>query len=193
MAIVSKCKSCGKEFKPYLKKSNCCSPICYRRQYYIDNKETSNQRSIKWHQDNRERMNNFSRDSRKRHKIEVLNHYGGAICFICGVEDIEVLTLDHIKGGGTKQRRKFKDGHVEYAPFPLTIEEDYDMAILTNDEQVELQKFLQVLRDVNSNVGFMRSLIPWFRTWRSFEPADFAEEGSAALPPSEVVTILRDQ
>ena len=88
---------------------------------------------------------------------------------------------------------KFKDGTIGQGDFPLTIKEDKDMAILTDKEQEKLQDFLEVLSDVSSNVGFVRSLIPWFRTWQPFEPEDFAEEGSASLPASEVVTITRDQ
>jgi hypothetical protein len=94
---------------------------------------------------------------------------------------------------GGAQRIKFEDGHVEYAPFPLTINEEVDMAILTDAEQVELQQFLLELKNINSNVTFVRYLIPWFRKWRSFEPADFEEAGEVTLPASEVVTIVRDQ
>jgi hypothetical protein len=94
---------------------------------------------------------------------------------------------------GGELRIKYADGNVTVnEPFPMTIKEDKGMAILTNDEQIELQEFLQELRNVNSNVSFVRYIIPWFRSWRSFEPADFAEEGSASLPPSEVVTIVRN-
>ncbi|KKK60229.1 hypothetical protein LCGC14_3026440 [marine sediment metagenome] len=131
--------------------------------------------------------------------------FGDAICNILTYE-YNAAHWNHIhvdlwpKGwlippcAGGQLRIKDRDGTVTYGvPFPLTIKEDTDMAILTNDEQEELQAFLKALKDVNSNVGFVRSLIPWFRTWRPFEPTDFAEEGSAGLPPSEVVTIIRDQ
>jgi len=74
---------------------------------------------------------------------------------------------------GGVQRIKFEDGHVEYAPFPLTIEEDIDMAILTDAEQVELQQFLRELRDINSNTSFVRYLIPWYRNWREKQPENF--------------------
>ena len=75
------------------------------------------------------------------------------------------------KGGA--QRIKFEDGHVEYAPFPLTIEEDIDMAILTDAEQVKLQHFLRELEDVGSNVEFVRFIIPWYRTWKEKSPTNF--------------------
>jgi hypothetical protein len=63
-----------------------------------------------------------------------------------------------------------------------------DMAILTDDEQRELQKFLAELRGINSNVGFVRFLIPWFREWRALKPSDIQ---GAALPKEETVKIVR--
>jgi len=41
-------------------------------------------------------------------KVKALSHYsGGGIphCVRCGIDDIDVLCLDHINGGGTKERR----------------------------------------------------------------------------------------
>ena len=52
-----------------------------------------------------------------------------------------------------------------------------DMAILTDNEQVELQKFLAELRGVNSNVSFVRYLIPWYRKWRRLSPLSFLKRG----------------
>jgi len=89
--------------------------------------------------------------------------------------------------GGT-QLIKYKDGTVASTAFPLTIEEDTDMAILTVAEEKKLRQFLVELDNVNSNVSFVRYLIPWFRKWRRFLPADFD-----TLPASEVVTITREQ
>ena len=102
------------------------------------------------------------------------------------------LTPPCVAGGVNKI--KFRDGTVQIAPFPLTINEEVDMAILSDAEQIELQQFLQELEDIKSNVSFVRYLIPWFRKWRSFEPADFAAEGECecTLPATESVTILRD-
>lgn len=80
------------------------------------------------------------------------------------------------KGGDLKI--KYKNGLVTTdMPFPLTIKEE-DMAILTDAEQVELQQFLAELKGVNSSVHFVRPFIPWFRKWRTYEPADFESAGS---------------
>lgn len=116
MAIVSKCKYCGISFTPYFKKksSGCCSRYCYTRQYYIENKEQVDKTNKRWYVNNKKRANVFAKKSRENRKVEILEHYGGAYCSICEVGDVEILTLDHVAGGGTKQRRKFKDGHAIY-------------------------------------------------------------------------------
>lgn len=52
-----------------------------------------------------------------------------------------------------------------------------DMAILSTDEQKELQQFLADLVSVKSNVGFVKYLIPWYRRWRNFSPLQFLKRG----------------
>jgi hypothetical protein len=49
---------------------------------------------------------------RVKQRIAVLTHYsnGTNACVKCGFSDIRALCLDHINGGGTEQRRKFKNG-----------------------------------------------------------------------------------
>ncbi len=42
-------------------------------------------------------------------KIKALTHYSGGDyphCVKCGIDDVDVLCLDHINGGGTKERRQ---------------------------------------------------------------------------------------
>ena len=129
MAIVSKCKHCGEEFIVTTRYKQYCSKYCYQRCYYLNHKdkytqyvkkhylkykEKYNKQSREWHENNRERMNEFGRKHREKRKREILEHYGGVYCSLCDITDIEVLTLDHVAGGGTKQRRSFKDGHAIY-------------------------------------------------------------------------------
>ena len=69
---------------------------------------------------------------------------------------------------------KYKNGTITTGePFPDTIELEDDLAILSDAEQLELQKFLKELNGVNSNVSFVRYLIPWYRKWRAKYPEDF--------------------
>ena len=47
-----------------------------------------------------------SRLYNKNRKTEVFNKYGGCKCALCNNVDFDVLVLDHITGGGTKQRKE---------------------------------------------------------------------------------------
>jgi len=52
-------------------------------------------------------VGNNAAGQRERKKIvrrEVIEHYGGK-CECCGEEHMEFLSIDHVKGGGTKERR----------------------------------------------------------------------------------------
>jgi len=50
---------------------------------------------------------------RFKEKIEVLKHYGGE-CVCCGETEIRFLTIDHIDGGGTKQRNDIRGTNFYY-------------------------------------------------------------------------------
>ena len=45
-------------------------------------------------------------------KREVLTHYGNGkcVCVSCGYSDIRALTIDHINGGGHKERKRLGKG-----------------------------------------------------------------------------------
>ena len=47
------------------------------------------------------------RDRNRGLKIEVLTHYGGGKCSCvkCGFSDVRALSIDHIAGGGNRQRK----------------------------------------------------------------------------------------
>jgi hypothetical protein len=45
-----------------------------------------------------------------KNKDDVFNHYGGYKCSCCGETIKEFLTIDHIKGGGTKHRKEVNGG-----------------------------------------------------------------------------------
>lgn len=82
---------------------------------------------------------------------------------------------------GAALRIKYSNGTVTSGPFPSSIKED-EMAILTDKEQVQLQKFLANLESINSNVSFVNYMIPWFRE-RDLLTTD--EELEAAIAAAE--------
>lgn len=88
------------------------------RKYYQDNKERINAKNRAWAIANAERLREYQREYRKNNKLHlrelgrqeryatkrlVLQHYGGH-CDCCGESMIEFLAIDHINGGGNRQR-----------------------------------------------------------------------------------------
>ena len=85
-----------------------------------------------WRSNNREHSKQQMRESYHRHvearrakmreknqklKLEVLGHYsvrGVMCCSQCGYSNIQALVLDHIKGGGNKQRLETGSGSMFY-------------------------------------------------------------------------------
>jgi len=70
---------------------------------------------IRWRKKHKDEYNayrrDYCRDSRRRLKAEVLTHYGNGnlACVRCGFLDIRALCLDHVNGGGTRERREGKN------------------------------------------------------------------------------------
>ena len=60
-----------------------------------------------WCNKNRERFRQLCWESRQRLKADILGHYanGKPLCVICGESRLACLTIDHIKGGGTKHMK----------------------------------------------------------------------------------------
>ena len=55
--------------------------------------------------------------NRKGHfklKAEVMGHYGGCKCICCGIDDLVVLSMDHIGGGGNAHRKLLKEKGERY-------------------------------------------------------------------------------
>jgi len=56
----------------------------------------------------REELNALQRKRTYARKLKILRHYSGSPprCAVCGEEDLVVLCIDHINGGGAKHRRE---------------------------------------------------------------------------------------
>jgi hypothetical protein len=71
-------------------------------------REHMNTLTKKWHKKNPERQKEIQQKSRWKLRMKVLRHYGGKKpkCACCGEDEIMFLALDHIDGGGCKDRKK---------------------------------------------------------------------------------------
>jgi hypothetical protein len=74
------CVICGRERRP----GGLRCPSCYEQQYAR------------------------SRRYRQALKDKVYAHYGGYVCTCCGETEPHFLSLDHVDGGGTRERRRIK-------------------------------------------------------------------------------------
>lgn len=72
------------------------------------NKKTYAKTKIKYYLSHREQSKESSRKSVLKLKIETFSHYsdGNIKCACCGEREIKFLALDHINGGGGKERRE---------------------------------------------------------------------------------------
>lgn len=74
------------------------------REYYYDNLEENRMKARERYRGNRERQRKY----RIGIKQEVLTYYGNGVlaCVRCGFDDIRALSIDHIMGKGTEEKRK---------------------------------------------------------------------------------------
>jgi hypothetical protein len=77
----------------------------YARAYYVKNRERLREQNKAWVAAHPEVKRAQQERYRKRVRKEVLQAYGGA-CACCGTDYAAHLTLDHIDGGGTADRKE---------------------------------------------------------------------------------------
>lgn len=104
--ICIKCK-CPKPSSQFAKGHSYCK-TCQKRA------------SAEWYANNKKFANMRSKSRRVLLKFEVLAHYADSKtpkCVCCGEDELEFLTLDHIKGGGTRERaqHQHRSGCAMYA------------------------------------------------------------------------------
>lgn len=115
----SRCRECQNAKSSEWGKNNLARKRVYRRQYYQANIERIRQRSKEWADKNRERQrananawaaNNREKTNRKHHlrrlrlREAAIEAYGGR-CACCGETQFRFLAIDHINGGGSRQRK----------------------------------------------------------------------------------------
>ena len=82
------------------------------KKYRLENKEKVKIYKSKYYQDNRERVLIKSREFQQKRKLSIIKHYslGEFKCACCGETEIGFLSIDHIGGGGTKQKKELGGG-----------------------------------------------------------------------------------
>ena len=78
----------------------------YKHQWYMKHKKLTIARAKIWEQDNKL----YLKDRRRKIKIKVFRWLGGCVCVDCGMNDIDVLSIDHINGDGQRDRNSKKCG-----------------------------------------------------------------------------------
>jgi hypothetical protein len=89
--------------------------ICRRYASDLAYRDRHDKNTRKWRQNNADANNDNQRSRSMRVKLETIIAYGGE-CKCCGETNFEFLTVDHIYGGGNKQRKALKraGGHTFY-------------------------------------------------------------------------------
>lgn len=67
---------------------------------------------------NKEERKIYDKERRKRERITVINSFGGK-CVHCGFSDMRALQIDHINGGGCKEKRGWKSSDKLYYTYLL--------------------------------------------------------------------------
>ena len=83
------------------------------KKYRQNHKEAIRERRRKDYQLHKEKRKASQKDFRERCKVEILTTYStGDIpeCVRCKITDIDVLTIDHVNGGGFQERKKLGVG-----------------------------------------------------------------------------------
>jgi len=82
-----------------------------RDEYYQKNRETIIQKTSKYHQENKESRRKWYAEYYQKIRLAVLARVDPAMkCAMCGCDDTRFLEVNHIKGGGVKEREGYKDG-----------------------------------------------------------------------------------
>lgn len=77
----------------------------YNTEWNRKNKEKRRLIALRHYHKHKQKYINQAREYRWKLKRQTLKSYGGK-CACCGEKQIEFLAIDHVNGGGNKERRK---------------------------------------------------------------------------------------
>lgn len=129
VGLVSYCKECERERAREYREKNRSKVLASSRKHYENNKDKYKERWKEYYEENREiikerqkqyrkehpeKVREYSKRARERHKENrkiIIEAYGGK-CECCGESHWELLTIDHINGGGRAHRRTLTNSDV---------------------------------------------------------------------------------
>ena len=77
----------------------------YRQRHPEKMREKRRRHRIKYKEKIRKYNTNWMRENRRKLRKEVIEHYGNK-CVRCGINDIRILNIDHIKNNGNQHRQE---------------------------------------------------------------------------------------
>jgi len=119
---MDNCRKCGIELtdKNWVKSlRNKNSKICkschlkLNQEWRKDHKERSNAMALKHYYKNPKKHHIAVHKARVKLRLDMIKDYGGK-CIDCGITDVDVLDIDHIKNNGAEHRRKKLYGYNLY-------------------------------------------------------------------------------
>lgn len=93
-------KNAAKKYRETHKKQYAEWGAAYRKSH----KKQTMERLNEWKREHPDKIKEYGSRANRKMKERVLAHYGN-VCVGCGESDFDVLTIDHINGGGTKHIR----------------------------------------------------------------------------------------
>ncbi len=80
------------------------------KEYYQKNREAINQKARSYAKENATRIKEYHKKYHTKKRLEVLARIDPDMkCAMCGCDDTRFLEINHIKGGGRKEQKGFKE------------------------------------------------------------------------------------
>lgn len=102
----------------------------HARKYYLEHKEQIIQKTRKYHLEHSEQAKKASRKYRRKLMRElrqkIIEKLGNK-CIRCGFSDVRTLEIDHVHGGGSKERKEIHDCKKYYDKVLADMNENYQL------------------------------------------------------------------
>jgi len=168
--------------------------IAKSREYYYSNPKKVREQKKKYTEKNKVHLKSYHKEyvSRNREHInENIRKYQASLrsklfnilgnkCAICGITEVKLLTIDHIKGGGSKEKKReggrYVTRHLHKLGWPEDyIKDNYQILCWNHNASKGRRKYLDMkVKDLNSEQR--RSLKLWKKALEFFGPCKVCGE-----------------